>query len=75
MLDRRLVIVTGKGGTGKTTVSAALALAASQRGLRVLVAELAEGSSLARLLDPNSPETGPEGFQLTRKIRVMRIDR
>jgi anion-transporting ArsA/GET3 family ATPase len=74
LLDRRLVIVTGKGGTGKTTVSAALALAASQRGLRVLVAEFARGSPLARLLDPNAPETGPEGFQLTRNIRVMRID-
>jgi anion-transporting ArsA/GET3 family ATPase len=35
---RRFVFVTGKGGVGKTTVSAALALALARRGLRVLVA-------------------------------------
>jgi hypothetical protein len=40
LLDRRLVVVTGKGGTGKSTVSAALALAASKRGKRVLVCEV-----------------------------------
>jgi anion-transporting ArsA/GET3 family ATPase len=40
IFDRRFVIVSGKGGTGKTTLAAALALAAQRRGLRVLVAEL-----------------------------------
>ncbi len=29
VLDRKLVFVTGKGGTGKTTVASALALLAS----------------------------------------------
>ncbi|MCB9655564.1 MAG: ArsA family ATPase [Deltaproteobacteria bacterium] len=38
--DRRLVLVTGKGGVGKTTVSAALARAALTAGRRVLVAEV-----------------------------------
>ena len=42
LLDKRLVFVTGKGGTGKTTVSAALGLAAARAGKRVLVAEVAE---------------------------------
>ena len=36
----RTIIVAGKGGVGKTTVSAALACAAAQRGLRVLFIEL-----------------------------------
>lgn len=38
LLDKRFVAVIGKGGTGKTTVSAALALLAASRGKRVLVA-------------------------------------
>ncbi|MEZ4390456.1 MAG: ArsA-related P-loop ATPase [Polyangiales bacterium] len=38
ILDRRFIAVIGKGGTGKTTVSAALALLAASRGKRVLVA-------------------------------------
>lgn len=38
LLDRRFIAVIGKGGTGKTTVSAALALLAASRGKRVLVA-------------------------------------
>jgi hypothetical protein len=40
LLDRRLVVVTGKGGTGKSTISAALALAAARRGKKVLVCEV-----------------------------------
>ena len=38
----RLHVVSGKGGTGKTTVSAALALALAGRG-RVLLAEVEGG--------------------------------
>lgn len=37
LLDRRFIAVTGKGGTGKTTVASALALLAASRGKRVLV--------------------------------------
>jgi anion-transporting ArsA/GET3 family ATPase len=45
-LSHRLIFVTGKGGVGKSTVAAALALASARRGLRTL---LAETSSQARL--------------------------
>ncbi len=38
LIGRRFVIVTGKGGVGKTTVSVALALAAAGHGKRVLLA-------------------------------------
>ena len=40
MWERELVLVTGKGGVGKTTVCAALARAAAQRDRSVLVAEV-----------------------------------
>lgn len=40
LLNRKLVIVTGKGGVGKTTVTAALARAAAAAGKRVLCAEI-----------------------------------
>src|SRR5680860_1133026 len=42
LLDRRLVYVTGKGGVGKTTVAAALGLAAARAEKRTLVCEVAE---------------------------------
>ncbi|MDP2306147.1 MAG: ArsA family ATPase [Pseudomonadota bacterium] len=39
LLDRRVVLVTGKGGVGKTTVSALIALRAARAGKRVLLCE------------------------------------
>jgi anion-transporting ArsA/GET3 family ATPase len=50
LLDKRLVLVTGKGGVGKTTLSAALGLAAARRGKRVVVCEVAEQTRLADML-------------------------
>jgi hypothetical protein len=41
IIDNRLVVITGKGGTGKTTVAAALGLAAAARGRRAVVCEVA----------------------------------
>ncbi len=45
LLDRRLLVVTGKGGTGKTTIAAALGLAAARRGLRTIVLDLTGAST------------------------------
>lgn len=48
LLSRRLVLVTGKGGVGKTTIATALALHASQRERRrVLLVELEAQQSVA----------------------------
>ena len=47
LLDRRLLFVTGKGGVGKTTVAAALALLAAGRGKRVLIGEVDAKGDLA----------------------------
>ena len=48
LLDKRLVFVTGKGGVGRSTVAAALGLAAARAGRRTLVVELAYQDRLAR---------------------------
>ncbi|MEE9607659.1 MAG: ArsA-related P-loop ATPase [Myxococcota bacterium] len=74
LLERRLVIVTGKGGTGKTTVSAALALAAARAGRRVLVAEMGRDEQLARILAPGSPPVGYAGRSVAPGVTAMRID-
>lgn len=50
IVDTRLVIVAGKGGVGKTTVTAVLARAASAAGKRVLVVELDGKATLEELL-------------------------
>jgi anion-transporting ArsA/GET3 family ATPase len=43
----RVVVVAGKGGVGKTTVTAALAVLAARAGLRVLIVEVEGKSGLA----------------------------
>ena len=58
LLDRKLLFVTGKGGVGKTTISAALALLGASRGKRTLVCELDAKGDLA-----SAYETGPTAFQ------------
>jgi anion-transporting ArsA/GET3 family ATPase len=50
LLARRLIVLSGKGGVGKSTVGAALALAAHGRGKRVLLVEVDAPLEAARLL-------------------------
>jgi len=57
LLQRQLLFVTGKGGTGKSTVAAALAELAAARGLRTLVCEMDAKGALA-----NAFEVGELGF-------------
>src|SRR6266550_1477707 len=58
LLDRKLIFVTGKGGVGKTTIAAALALLAAERGKRTLVCEVDAKGNLADFF-----ETGPTHFE------------
>lgn len=61
LLDRRFVIVSGKGGVGRTTVSAALARAAVRAGKSVLVAQMDSPERLGRLLG----HSGAVGAEVT----------
>jgi len=47
----RLHVITGKGGTGKTTVAAAMALALARAGRKVLLIEVEGRQGIARLFD------------------------
>lgn len=60
LLSRRVVLVTGKGGVGKTSVSAALALAAAARGHKPLIITCDGKPSVGRLLGDI-----PEGHSAT----------
>jgi len=58
--DHRLVVVSGKGGVGRSTVCAAIALEAARRGKRVLVCELNTKERIPSLLggEPVGDEIG-----------------
>jgi len=49
ILDKRLVFVTGKGGVGKTTVAAALGIAAARAGRRTMVCEVAQQERMSHV--------------------------
>ena len=55
----RVVVVAGKGGVGKTTVTAVIARAAARAGARVLAVELDGKPTLARLLADGGVEVLP----------------
>jgi anion-transporting ArsA/GET3 family ATPase len=55
-LNKKVLIVTGKGGTGKTTAAAALGVWSANQGLNTLLVECNGARSIASLFDqpPNS---------------------
>jgi anion-transporting ArsA/GET3 family ATPase len=59
LFQRRFLILSGKGGVGRTTVAAALARAAVHAGKRVLVAQMDSPERLGRLLG-HAGGIGPE---------------
>jgi len=64
----RVMIVAGKGGVGKTTVTAALAVTAARAGLRVLVVEVEGKSGLPAMF--GAPPLGYEELDLTASVRA-----
>lgn len=63
-----VVIVAGKGGVGKTTVTAALAVAAARAGLRVLIVEVEGKSGLPALF--GVPSLGYDEIELDERIKA-----
>lgn len=73
LLERELLFVTGKGGVGKTTLSAALGLVAAERGLRTIVVELGDQGRLPALFGEPAPQTGAETM-LRQRLWSISID-
>jgi anion-transporting ArsA/GET3 family ATPase len=72
-LDRELLVVSGKGGVGKSTLAAALGLLGSERGLRTIVAEVGEQSRLRTLFGADESEPGDE-VELQKGLWSLSID-
>jgi len=73
LLDRKLVVVTGKGGVGKTTIAAALGLLAARRGLRTIVVEVGDHSRLAELFGARDRRPGEE-IPLAQGLSGLTVD-
>ena len=72
LLQRKLLFVTGKGGVGKTTIAAALALLGSQHGKKTLACEIDAKGNMADFF-----ETVPTGYQpreVQPKLFAMSMD-
>jgi len=71
LLARRLLIVSGKGGVGKSTVAAALTILARNRGKRVLLVEVDAPLAAAPRFDLDRPGVPPVETLNLRPAQVM----
>ena len=71
--DRRVLVVCGSGGVGKTTTSAALALRAAAEGRRVLVCTIDPSRRLATSLGLGRLSGRPRPIDLPRGVRAGRM--
>ncbi len=78
MLDKRLVIVSGKGGVGKSAVASGLGLLAQRKGLRVLAVELESAGGLSAhfgtgplTFEPREVRPGLHAMQMVRSEALL----
>ena len=71
LFDRKLVFITGKGGVGKSTVTAALARASARRGKRVLICEVDTDSTMGRMFAARN--IGFEPVKLERNVFASNV--
>ncbi len=67
----RIIVHTGKGGVGKTSISAATALRCAEMGLRTIVISTDTAHSLADSLEQ---KIGPEPVQLRENLWAQEVD-
>jgi arsenite-transporting ATPase len=67
----RIIVHTGKGGVGKTSISAATALRCAEMGLKTIVISTDTAHSLADSLDV---KLGPEPIQIRENLWAQEVD-
>jgi len=72
LFARRLVVLTGKGGVGKSVVGASLALAARERGKRVLLVEVATPLEASRRL--GGPPSHGRAVEVQPGLHALNLD-
>src|SRR3954471_7595037 len=76
LLAKPLLVVTGKGGVGKSTVAAALGVAAAGQGLRTIIAEVAARDDVHRAFGAE-PSGTPRVFverEIAERLHHISID-
>jgi arsenite-transporting ATPase len=71
LLDRQVIFFGGKGGVGKTTCSAAFALAASRKGRRVLLVSTDPAHSTSDIFERH---IGASERELSARLSALEID-
>src|SRR3954466_7712655 len=72
LLDKRLVIVTGKGGVGKSTVALALGMSAASEGRRTIVCEVSSQEHTSRVF--HRAEVGFHEVEMAENLWAISID-
>ena len=71
LLDKRLVIVVGKGGVGKSVISGSFGLLAADQGRRTVIAEMGGAETMSALFDREP--VGYAGGLLAPRLEAMSI--
>jgi anion-transporting ArsA/GET3 family ATPase len=72
LFDKRLVIVTGKGGVGKSTVALAIGLAAAAEGRRTIVCEVSSQEQISRVF--HRAKVGFHEVEMAENLWAISID-
>jgi anion-transporting ArsA/GET3 family ATPase len=72
-LSLKLIVLTGKGGTGKTTIATAIGLLGASRGLRTIVVEVGHQDRLSVLFSRAAANPGRE-LPLEENLWTLSID-